>query len=287
MGELLSLTAKKFLRATVNFSINFVGKTGLNSYIRLVHNIPFGLNDDTKLKLLSLPKKVSTRVVVNLGYCSFEYLTFPEDDLQIATRSNLKHWEPRTLAFFYENAKSARTILDIGGYTGVYSVIAGKASVHSKIHVFEPSHSTVAKLKENINLNNLGDRISVHNVALSNGKGNLFSYSTEEEMIASTNRVSRIPSVNARSVVHSSLDSFQIENVDLIKIDVEGFESEVINGAEKTIERFKPVIIMECLDQKELDKISQMLISLSYCPPIQVGFSDGDEKNFIWVASSD
>lgn len=235
---------------------------------------------------MSLPKKISTRFLVNLGYCKIDYTTFPEDDLQMAIRSSLKYWEPRTLEYFFEKAKSARTILDIGGYTGIYSLVAGKANPNAKIHVFEPSHITVMKLKENIKQNFLEGRIIVHNVALSNGVGNLFSFSTERESMASTNRVSRSSSSQAQRVNHSSLDSYLIENVDLIKIDVEGFESEVIDGAIETIRRYKPIVVMECLDHEELERIRLVLTALDYLPPIRVGESDGDEKNFIWSTSS-
>jgi hypothetical protein len=42
-----------------------------------------------------------------------------------------------------------------------------------------------------------------------------------------------------------TLDSFSFENVDLIKIDTEGFEVFVLRGAEQTIKQWKPVIVVE------------------------------------------
>jgi FkbM family methyltransferase len=55
------------------------------------------------------------------------------------------------------------------------------------------------------------------------------------------------PAINPiRSVVRCfTLDSFQLSNVDYMKIDVEGFERKVLAGAEYTIARWRPVIVIE------------------------------------------
>jgi hypothetical protein len=42
-----------------------------------------------------------------------------------------------------------------------------------------------------------------------------------------------------------TLDSFNLTNIDMIKIDVEGFEGEILAGAMKTIEQNKPVLVIE------------------------------------------
>jgi hypothetical protein len=46
------------------------------------------------------------------------------------------------------------------------------------------------------------------------------------------------------------LDAFQLENVGLIKIDVDGMDEEVCVGAEQTIENYSPIIIVEQIDDE-------------------------------------
>ena len=46
----------------------------------------------------------------------------------------------------------------------------------------------------------------------------------------------------------NTLDSFKLKNVGLIKIDVEGNELKTIQGAEKTIKKYKPIVYFECAD---------------------------------------
>lgn len=51
-------------------------------------------------------------------------------------------------------------------------------------------------------------------------------------------------------VVMVMLDQMQLANCDLLKIDVEGFELNVLRGASKLIQTYRPVVIMECTDSK-------------------------------------
>ena len=65
------------------------------------------------------------------------------------------------------------------------------------------------------------------------------------------------------------LDSFEIQNVDFIKIDAEGYEPLVIKGALKTIEKYKPIILYERKDHPERygykrDSIRDILMPLGY-----------------------
>lgn len=48
----------------------------------------------------------------------------------------------------------------------------------------------------------------------------------------------------------ATLDSFQFDKIDLIKIDVEGHELNVIKSGEQTILKYKPVILFECWDNE-------------------------------------
>jgi hypothetical protein len=123
----------------------------------------------------------------------------------------------------------------------------------------------------------------IHDVALSEGSGFIYSSFSKLDSLASTNSVSRESDSESKGVRHCSLDSLGIGNVDLIKIDVEGFEVEVILGAHETIRKYKPVIIMECLDDSDLAQIKVKLLKLGYNHPRRLGDSHGDEKNVIWI----
>lgn len=61
-----------------------------------------------------------------------------------------------------------------------------------------------------------------------------------------------------------TLDSFAFENVSLIKIDVEGYEEEVLRGAVETIARCKPTIYLEADRYEKLTSLANFLASIGY-----------------------
>ncbi len=69
----------------------------------------------------------------------------------------------------------------------------------------------------------------------------------------------------------STLDSHNLENVDFIKIDVEGYEPEVLQGAERTITTYNPVLFIEVLNKyKQTSPVFDILASYGYTQVGQV-----------------
>ena len=66
------------------------------------------------------------------------------------------------------------------------------------------------------------------------------------------------------NVTVKTLDSFNYENVGLIKLDVEGFEEFVLRGGEETIGRCKPIIYLEADREEKLSSLANYLSSIGY-----------------------
>ena len=81
----------------------------------------------------------------------------------------LKHFEATTLNLWKELAKKAKTIIDIGANTGVFSLVAGAVNPTAKIIAFEPLPDNYNKLQANVRLNNFN--IVAHRIAISNQSG--------------------------------------------------------------------------------------------------------------------
>ena len=108
-------------------------------------------------------------------------------------------------------------------------------------------------MKRNLKVNNLEDKVKVFNVALSDKVETLKFFiprtsgsSATSARLLHPEEENRIEEVNCQT-----LDSFihtkKIDSCDLLKIDVEGAELQVLNGAILTIDRFKPIIFTELL----------------------------------------
>lgn len=140
-----------------------------------------------------------------------------------------------------------RVCVDVGAHIGMWARWLAK---HFQIvHAFEPIPRHLACLYPNI----IPDYnpVEVHEVALGNHNGETIMV-METEVSGRTHVLvtldEQLPDI---TVPIERLDSYELDDVDLIKIDVEGYESEVLFGAEKTIKHNRPVIVIEQLGHEE------------------------------------
>lgn len=168
-------------------------------------------------------------------------------------------YEPDTLRLFFALAKRANSVLDIGAYFGLYSLVAAKANPQASIHAFEPLPDNLALLRHFLALNGC-THVSVHPLALARHAGEAILYIPKERLSAlpatgslkdrfrSGERFEDL-TAQTRSVNTVSLDTWvqesRLQCVDLVKIDTEETEHDVIAGATKTLEQSRPDIVME------------------------------------------
>lgn len=134
---------------------------------------------------------------------------------------------------------------DIGANIGIYSILSAGAAKANTI-AFEPIPSTYKSLCRNIHLNALENRITPLNMALGSSKGKL-SFTAGEG--AQNHVIGKHDTVSSKDIDVNVeiLDEVLKDQVPTaIKIDVEGFETEVFNGGKNTLENKElQVIIME------------------------------------------
>lgn len=141
-----------------------------------------------------------------------------------------------------------RVFLDLGAHIGTYTLNLAHAFSH--IYAFEAQKNTYYMLCGNVVLNNLTDLVTTKHCALSNIENdgkivtlNIVSEDGGGSSIVNTN-TSKV--LRSEQVISKPLDYFNISNIGLIKIDVEGAELDVIQGGLKTLERSNyPPILFE------------------------------------------
>ena len=129
-----------------------------------------------------------------------------------------------------------RICIDIGANVGLWSCDLVKSFDH--VIAFEPVAEFIECFKKNVT----GSNYVIEPVALGRTESLI-----EMNIVQGNTGHSHIDpaSVGKGSIPLKTLDSYNYENVDLIKIDVEGFEEEILAGAMQTILRNKPVIVVE------------------------------------------
>ena len=145
--------------------------------------------------------------------------------------------EYKEMLFTLHFLRPGDVFVDVGANIGSYTVLAS-ANCGARSIALEPVPSTFKRLKRNVVVNNIEERvILLNNACGSQPKDLSFTASLDAGNHVVRNGENLDPSekVIVRSV---TLDS-SVEGADLIKIDVEGFETEVIEGGVKTLSSMK------------------------------------------------
>lgn len=148
----------------------------------------------------------------------------------------------------------ARAVLDIGANAGLMSLRMAHSG-SAVIHAFEPVPTTFRELEYNVRRNGFAGRIACHRLALGDRTGEVeFHIPAIHGSVAASGRPLFPDGENARVPVRMErLDdiatSLGISEVDLVKCDVEGAEILVMRGGLETIQRERPVLMLELLQK--------------------------------------
>jgi FkbM family methyltransferase len=181
----------------------------------------------------------------------------------LSIEDRLKHFLPAQLYYPYKTAKERRrgepelailselvppgsTAVDVGANRGFYSYALAKLA--GRVEAFEP-HPALARFARR----KLGRSVSVHELALADQEGRATLYVPQTTLGIDSHRVSNLGNVyptlfNVEIEVRvATLDSFGFERVGFVKIDAEGSEMAVLDGAAQTISRCRPNLVVELL----------------------------------------
>jgi len=149
---------------------------------------------------------------------------------------------------------NCRTAIDVGANRGLYTFLLSKLS--RSVIAFEPQYWCANKIAA-CNKHN----IIVKNVALSNQPGSLrlyIPYDSHGIPMDGLASFTYMPDSREQIVPVASLDDFNLTEVDFIKVDVEGHESEVIDGARETIVREKPILLVEIEQRHQAASVNEV-----------------------------
>lgn len=125
------------------------------------------------------------------------------------------------------------TFVDVGANVGSYTILAG-AAVGAQAYAFEPVPSTYEKLLNNIRLNSMEKRVQAFNIGLAQAEGAIKFTSgldTVNHALAANEEAANTIEVKVKTLDQALTDV----HPHLIKIDVEGYETPVLEGAESTL----------------------------------------------------
>lgn len=181
-------------------------------------------------------------------------LVIPENDLRTASftilaNGNYESLLERTILGLSELSDK---FLDIGANMGFYAIGAALVNKNIEVIAFEPNPGIRNSLSENIRLNNVERNIQILEFALSNFSGNAnFSVpaftGSGGGSLMNLHPEEGLPSEFSVSVEKLDNLSAKTSGTDLVKIDVEGAEFQLIQGAIHTLKATRPTIVIELL----------------------------------------
>jgi len=178
-------------------------------------------------------------------------------------RDALRKHELTVIEFAEKLGDKTKVFVDVGANVGMYSIRMAKH--YGKVIAIEPEPSNIECLKKNIKLNKINN-VTIMPIACSDRTGkalikrkHVFSQITTEK--------------EGKDTIEVKIDRLDniVNRCDVIKIDVEGHEDKVVYGAEKLIEKCKPIFIIEHHEYRGFqtsgtrEKIMQYLKPY-YCP---------------------
>lgn len=143
--------------------------------------------------------------------------------------------------------KAGSVVVDAGANVGYFALLFARwlrgAGV---VHAFEPFPETAIRFERNLQLNpDLEPLVRLHRLGLSDFVGNVPMSVPDRENQGSN----YLGGAGGKTVEVTTLDAFcereRLTKLDLVKVDVEGSEVALLRGAEESIHRFRPILVIE------------------------------------------
>lgn len=173
-------------------------------------------------------------------------------------------------------------VIDVGANTGLYSLFASKYS--KQVHAVEPFPPVLERLQAAIAENKI-ENIVVHPVGLGQREEKLAFLTPPEKNLGSGSflpgyRKSKRDELKLQIVAGDSYFlRAGIRRVDFIKIDIEGFEKPALAGLRKTLERHRPIVLMEFTVRPELPQLFGSVEELRAAFPKDYEFLEMTDRN--------
>jgi FkbM family methyltransferase len=226
-----------------------------SEWLRKLYELPLARKPMTSLSHLLVPSRRKRRLRVRSG---------PGMGLmfEINPRWEIHLWEGdyelAVQQFLVDRLMPGAVFYDVGGGFGFHSFLAARLGAH--VFAFEPDEENAKSLRHHAELNALTPKIEIVRLAVLATSGVTHFEPAPQERGHGNGQVSE-GGGHAITVHCTSLDDFVGLNPlpNLIKIDVEGSESDVLKGAEELFDRCRPSVICEVHDAANALFVSEWL----------------------------
>ncbi len=182
-------------------------------------------------------------------------------------------YEQPTFDFIRDHCKAGATLIDIGAHFGIFTVCAlRKVGPSGSVIGFEPCSATRSVLLKTLELNGFSGIPEIRDEAVSNVSGHGVFFASAIAGDAANSLIGNVQHPTKSEVRTVRLDDIDFPRVDAIKIDAEGAELQILDGARALIMKHRPAVLLSvhpmqiAKSGRSLDDLWDMLASLKLMP---------------------
>ena len=247
-----------------------------NEIIKEINNLKLN-HDHSDFKLNELMDLPSYNGIAEFKFKEFNFymLNIAKDDGVVLKYLWRDEYENKSLNLWYDITRGDGFCIDIGAHTGIYSVIGSLNKELSLTISIEPHFLNFARLLDNLKINSLSAK-NCYMAAASNQNGTMKFEASINTYHTSGGKISDKGNMSVNTVMIDNINFSK--NVIAMKIDTEGYEYKVLEGAKKIIQNHKPEIIFE-INRESLNSSINLLKKFGY----KFYFIDEENKSFFQI----
>lgn len=196
-------------------------------------------------------------------------------------------WEPFQTTLMKNSINNGDVAIDVGAHHGYYSILMSQmVGNNGKVYAFEPSRENARILKAHLQMNSIAN-VQVFKCALGNNDSESIGFNSNFSRNSGSYSLSKENNKGNEIVKLRKLDNFieiDFSKVKILKIDVEGFENEVLSGAFSALSKLKKgsLIFLEISSPhgKTLNELIPILRNINYLFTINLLPTDYSAKVF-------
>lgn len=170
--------------------------------------------------------------------------------------------EPELKSWCVELVEPDWRILDIGAHIGYYSIMLGDLASRGHVWAYEPGEANCERMRSNLDHNDVKN-VTVMCRALGTVAG------AREDVLYETWGVPPQPKKYEFSTVDAETEWLRLKRLDFVKIDVDGYECEVLEGARATLDKWNPWLAVEVNEAaatrgRKPQDVCKLLIEMGY-----------------------
>lgn len=215
--------------------------------LSLARRMAIGMAPGRRHRLSRIIDPAGANGTVEVVFDGVRILVNPAESLGRDLAYRLDCFEVFEMELFRNLVHQGDNVMDVGANIGLYSVLAAQKAGSGEVHAFEPNPSCFSLLIRN--LAQFGPRSAqAHQIAVGANVGTVDFHCAADSAYSGVVDTRRSPTSHIIKIPVSTVDSMMTEwglaRLDLLKVDVEGYEPEVLTGAKDLLSRDDAPLLM-------------------------------------------